>query len=183
MEDVLHALERLLPLDHLPRTGWVLAGVPDPESIAGHVAGALFVALAVAPRVEPPVDVDRVVALLAVHDAPEARSGDLPREAARALPEGAKAAMEERLADALLEPLSGAARARFAEYAAGATREARLAKLCDRLQLGVRWLAYRRAGRGGLEDFRPGLEALDCGEFPPAEALRSAILAAAGSPS
>lgn len=181
MEDVLNALLRLVPLDSLPRTGWVLAGVPDPESIAGHALGAAYCALALAPRVEPPVDVDRVVALCVVHDAPEAESGDLPRAASRALPEGAKARMEATLADGLLKPLSPAARERFAEYAAAETRAARLARLCDKLQLGIRLLAYRRAGQQGLEGFTEGLKDLNCAEFAPAEELRQALLAALGS--
>jgi len=183
MEDALDALSRLLPLDRLPRTGWLLRGVAQPESIAGHSLGSVFVALALAPRVEPPLDVDRVVALCAVHDAAEAESGDLPRTASRALPEGAKAAMEARLAQGLLAPLSSTAHERFTEFQAGATRESRLARLCDKLQLGVQWLAYCRAGHTGLAEFRSGLEALDCGEFAPAEQLRGAILAALDSPS
>ena len=50
-------------------------------------------------------------------------------------------------------------------------------KVCDALQLGVRLLGYVRTGRRGLGEFRSGLEELDASEFPPAEALRVAILA------
>ena len=67
----LDALLALVPLESLPRTGWIQRGVATPESIAGHVLGTGFVALALAPRVEPPLDVDRVVSLCAVHDAPD----------------------------------------------------------------------------------------------------------------
>lgn len=182
MEDALRSLLRLLPLDRLPRTGWLLHGVPDPESVAGHTLGAAFCALALAPRVEPPLDVDRVVALCVVHDAPEAESGDLPRAASRALPEGAKAEMEGTLARGLLRYLSPTALERFYEYSGTATREARLARLCDKLQLGVRLLAYRNSGQKGLEEFSEGLKTLDCREFPPAEELRLALLEALRSP-
>ena len=96
------------------------------------------------------------------------------------LPPGAKAAAEEAAARSLLAPLSPVALARFREFAAGETREARLAHLCDRLALGVRLLAYLRAGSRGLEEFTGGLEALDCAEFQPAEDLRRALLAAIG---
>ena len=178
MKDCLDALLELCALDRLPRTGWIQHGVATPESIAGHALGAAHLALALAPRIEPAPAVDRVVALCVVHDSPEARTGDLPRPAARALPAGAKERMETAAADGLLTPLSPTARALFEEYRAGATREARLAHLCDKLQLGVRLVHYRRAGQGGLEHFVPGLEELDCGEFPAAEALRQEILQA-----
>jgi hypothetical protein len=50
-------------------------------------------------------------------------------------------------------------------------------RVCDRLQLGLRLLAYRRAGHTRLDEFRATIAALDCSEFPPAAALRDEILA------
>ncbi len=173
---MLEPLLRLLPLDDLPRTGWILAGIGRPESIAGHILGVAHLALALGPRVTPPLDQARLLGLALVHDLPEAASGDLPRKAALALPPGAKAAMERRLGLELAGPLGLAELVE--EYQAGTTREARFAHLCDRLALGVRWVGYRRAGMGGLESFGEGLERLDCSEFPAAEALRREILAA-----
>lgn len=178
---LLEALLPLLALDRLPRTGWLLAGVPAPESIAAHSLGTALVALALAPRVEPPLDVDRCVALALVHDAPEAWLSDLPRRAAELLPAGAKAEAEARAARGLLGPLSPAALERFEEYRAGATREARLARLCDKLHLGVRWVGYRREGHRALDGFEAGIDGLDCGEFPPCETLRREILEAAAA--
>ncbi len=176
METLLRALLALVPLDRLPRTGWIQRGVASPESIAGHALGAAHLALGLAPRVEPPLDVDRVVALAVIHDAPEASLGDIPRSGSRALPEGAKREGERRAAELLLTPLGETARERYEEFDLGETREARLAYLCDRLQLGVRLLAYERAGQRGLEEFWGTIEGLDCSEFPPAEALRGALL-------
>ena len=178
MSDLLDALLALVPLESLPRTGWIQRGIETPESIAGHVLGTGFLALALAPGVEPPLDVARVVALCAVHDAPEALLGDLPRAGARLLPEGAKASAEDRAAEQLLSPLSGLALERYREVTALESREARLAKLCDGLQLGVRLLAYLRAGRRGLDEFRATLAELDCSEFAPAEELQAELMAA-----
>lgn len=175
---LLTPLLTLLPLDRLPRTGWIQRGVPEPETVAGHVLGTAQVALALAPRIDPPLALERVLAMALVHDAPEALSGDLPRRAAERLPPGAKAAMEDALADELLTPLSAPAIDAWHEYRAGETREARFVRLCDRLQLGVRLVAYTRSGARGLDEFRAGLEELDCGEFAPARALAVEILAA-----
>ncbi len=167
----------LLPLDRLPRTGWVLRGVPEAESIAGHLLGTAYVALTLAPRVEPPLALDRVLAMALVHDAPEARSGDLPRPATDLLPPAAKREMEEAITRELLEPMGPVASSAWREYCDGESREARFAHLCDALQLGVRLVGYERGGVTGLEEFRAGLEALECSEFPPAESLREEILA------
>lgn len=174
----LGSLLDLLALDRLPRTGWLLAGVAAPESVAAHSLGTSLVALAVGPQVKPPLDVDRAVTLCVVHDAPEAWLGDLPRKGAAHLPSGAKKAAEASIADELLGNLSALSQARYSEYAAGESREARFARACDKLHLGLRLLGYVRAGERGLGDLAQGLAALDCSEFPPCEALRQTILEA-----
>lgn len=175
----LDALMPLLVLDRLPRTGWLLAGVPSPESVAAHSLGTALVVLALGPCLEPPIDVDHAVSLAVLHDAPEARLTDLPRIATDCFAPGAKAAAERVAAQHLLAPLSAAALAGFEEFQAQATREARFVKLCDKLHLGLRWLGYRREGSGNLAGFRPGLASLACDEFAPCGTLRAEILAAA----
>jgi putative hydrolase of HD superfamily len=175
----LEALLALTPLERLPRTGWLLAGISSPESVAAHSLGTALVALALGPRVVPALDVDRVIALAVVHDAPEALLTDLPRSAVACLPSGAKEEAERRAAERLLEPLSELAATRFEEFRAQRTREARFARLCDRLHLGLRWIGYRRAGAGNLASFREGIEGLDCAEFGPCARLHAEILRAA----
>lgn len=185
----LEALLALTALDSLPRTGWTLRGVGRPESIAGHVLGVAHVALALAPRVESPragspgedegrgLDLGAVLAMALVHDAPEALSGDLPRPAARHLPEGAKARMEDALAAEVVAPLSAAAADAWTRYRAQACPESRFVKGCDRLQMGLRWLAYVRAGQGAaLDEFRGALAGADFSEFPCLDDLRAEIL-------
>jgi putative hydrolase of HD superfamily len=178
---MLSALLTLQALEGLPRTGWIQRGISEPESIADHVLGTCYVVLALGARIAPPIDVERALALVLVHDAPEALIGDLPRTAAALLPAGAKAAAEERAAGEILPQISGFAHERFLEYRAGATREARFARVCDRLQLGVKLAAYHRSGRRGLEEFAATIAALDCSEFPPAVELQREILSAVGA--
>jgi len=178
---LLPALLALEPLERLPRTGWVMLGLAAPETIAGHVLGACHMLLALGPRLDPPVDVHRAIALALVHDAPEALIGDLPRTAARFLPEGAKARAEETAAREILGNLSSLAEELFDEFRAQTSREARFARICERLQLGVRLAGYRRLGIGGLEEFVATVRALDCSEFPPAEDLQREILAEVGA--
>lgn len=180
--DTLTSLLELVALESLPRTGWILRGISPPENVAGHVLGTCYVVLALAPRVAPALDVDRAVTLATLHDAPEALTGDLPRMLKGWLPDGAKAQAEERVAEHLLTPLSSYALERWREYAAGATREARFVRLCDRLQMGVRALAYRRLGLRGLDDFAQTVRELDCAEFAPALELRERLLAELARP-
>lgn len=174
----LDALLKLTALERLPRTGWLLAGQATAESVAAHTLGTGFVALALGPRVEPALDVDRAVSLALVHDAGEALVGDIPRRGAELFPPEAKRAAQARAAELLLRPLSALALEREREVRGRATREARFVQLCDKLQLGVRLLAYLRAGARGLDEFVAGLAGLDCGEFAPCAALRRELLEA-----
>ncbi|MBL4771267.1 MAG: HD domain-containing protein [Planctomycetes bacterium] len=172
----LASLLALGQLDKLPRTGWIQAGVADPESVAGHVLGVCHLALATCEWVEPRLDFGRVMSLILVHDAPEALSGDLPRAASAALPGGAKASMEQTLAERLLASFPPGAGGAWTEWCAQTTREARFAKLCDRVQLGVRCLQLHNSGQLGLADFWQGLSQLDASEFPPLANLLEEIL-------
>ena len=181
MRATLDALLKLLPLESLPRTGWIQHGISDPEPLAGHILGVAYLALALAPRVEPPLDVDRTVTLAVVHDAAEALTGDLPQPGARLFPPGAKRSAEVEAARILFEPCHPTALERSLEYDSGETREARFVKLCDRLQLGVRLLAYRRAGWRGLQDFVDTVRETDCDEFPVAAEFRGVLLEALAS--
>jgi len=175
---ILNSLLALQPLEHLTRTGWAMHGISNPESIAAHINSMCHVVIALGPRIEPRLDTDRALALVAVHDAPEALMGDLPRSAGELLPAGAKHQAERTAAERLLAPLSDYAHERYVEYRAGETREARFVGLCDRLQLGVRLVAYERSGVRGLEEFHAVVHDLDCTEFAPAQELRREIVAA-----
>lgn len=175
---LLDRLLTLLALDRLPRTGWLQAGVPLPESIAAHGLGTALIATLTADAVEPALDLDRCVTLCVVHDAPEALLGDLPLPASRLLPPGAKRSAELQAADQLLGPPDSGAGARFAEFVAGETREARFARACDKLHLGLRALGYRRAGLGDLDEFRGTMSAVDCSEFAPLAELQRELLQA-----
>jgi putative hydrolase of HD superfamily len=174
----LDSLLALSALGRTPRAGWLQAGMPVSESVAAHSLGAAFLALALGPRVVPPLDVDRAAALLVAHDAPEALLGDLPRRAQELLPAGAKAHAEERAAAEVLGTLSELALARFREYSARETREARFARLCDKLQLGVQLVLLARAGLRLPPGFRATLAAVDSAEFPACAELQAEILAA-----
>ena len=175
--ETLDALILLTALDRLPRSGWVQAGVPQPETIAGHIVGTALLVLALGPKVAPKLDLERSVTLALVHDAGEALTTDLPKPASELLPPGAKAQAEAKATELLLGSLSETAAARGAEALAHTTREARFVHICDRLQLGVQLAAYVRVGLRGLEDFRASLRNLDCSEFEPCEKLRGELLA------
>jgi putative hydrolase of HD superfamily len=182
----LEPLLKTLPLGDLPRTGWIQAGLGDVESVAAHSHSTALVVLALGDEVQrgrasaglPALDMDRAVALAVVHDLGEALLGDIPKSGAELMPPGAKAQAEKAAAEALGGALSPITLARWQEFASGKSPEARLAKLCDKLQMGLKAAGLVRRGARGLGDFRASLASLDCGEFPACSALQGQLLLA-----
>src|SRR6478752_10224480 len=114
-------------LDRVPRSGYVLRGVAEPESVTEHTWHVLFLVWALGARIEG-IDVARAVEIALVHDLAELRIGDLPRTAGRYFPAGAKKEAEAAAMEDVLAPLAPRARELYAEYQEGASPEARLVK-------------------------------------------------------
>lgn len=163
---LLELILELQTLDKVPRTGYNLRGVSDPESVSEHNFHLLFLVWSLA--VETP-DLDRLKAmeLAMVHDLPEVRTGDLPRTAAAYLPKGAKAAAELAAAEDLLAPLGERGVALLREYQQGSSREARFVSCCDKLQLLLKVAMYEYWGAGGLGEFNAAFETFSDGGFEP----------------
>ncbi len=161
---LLDLLQEVQALDRVPRAGYSLRGVAEPESVSEHSFHTLFLVWALAAE-EPDLDRLRAVELAMVHDLAEVRTGDLPRTAARYLPAGAKGEAEMAAARELLAPLGDRAIELFAEYSAGETPEACFVAACDKLQLLIKASVYERWGARGLCEFWDNLEGFADGGF------------------
>ncbi|PDW00532.1 HD domain-containing protein [Candidatus Viridilinea mediisalina] len=138
----------------LPRTGWLQRGLRDVESVAEHSFGVAALALVVG-DLYPDLDRGRVLAMAIVHDMAEALIGDLPASASRLLGKAAKYEAERRAMLELFGRLPRGAEyvALWEEYSQAASKEARLVKALDRLEMLAQALAYERAGASGLTEF------------------------------
>ena len=161
---LLDLLQELQALDRVPRAGYSLRGIAEPESVSEHAFHVTFLAWTLAAE-EPGLDRLKTVELALVHDLAEVRTGDLPRTAARYLPAGAKSTAEMAAAQDLLAPLGDRAVELFAEYQAGETPEARFVAACDKLQLLIKASVYEKWGSRGLDEFWANLEDFADGGF------------------
>ena len=145
-------LVNLNPLSELPRTGWVLRGVANPETIAAHSHGVAVVAMCIVDALREAgetVDGERVLRLALLHDAPEAATGDVPMPVKTPGLQSALKAAEGALADRLLGRYAEA----FHEVEKKESLEARIVKASDKIQMMIKLLCYTKQGRGSLEEF------------------------------
>lgn len=139
-------------LKALDRAGWVLRGVPGPESVAAHSWGVSWLVLALLPR---GLDRGRALAYAALHDLAEVRVGDLtPADDVSA---GDKRRREAQALTALVAPL-GPARAEelaatWRRYEAQEDPEGRFVRQLDRLDMALQALSYAERGAGSMGEF------------------------------
>jgi 5'-deoxynucleotidase YfbR-like HD superfamily hydrolase/biotin operon repressor len=112
-------------LKHLARTGWLLLGIPQPETVAEHCfrAGVVGIALAALEG----ANVGRTAALCILHDSHETRNGDVISIARAYVTTAAPAAVTAHQTSAMPHAMAKVLQDLVAEYEAGQTLESQLA--------------------------------------------------------
>lgn len=127
----------LLQLKDLPRTGWVRAGVGNPESVAAHSWGMAVLALRLCPE---HLDLSKVLSMCLVHDVAEVVVGDLtPHDAI-------KGQEKHELERAAMLKIAPQWIDLFDEYEQGASQEAQFVKTMDKLDMGLQAVNYQQQG-------------------------------------
>ena len=152
MEELAHFLYEIGLLKRVRRSGWWVAGVDDPESVAEHsfrtaILGYLLATLEGA-------DPHRTAAMCLFHDIQEARIGDLHRINHRYLDarEAESVAFRdqsERLPPEAAEGISSL----FGEWQAADTVEAGLARDADSLECLIQAREYQAQGCSSVTDW------------------------------
>lgn len=161
---MLALFDAALDLKVLPRSGWLLAGVPRAESVADHSYAVAVLALALADEInrdptahllDAPLDVERLLRMALLHDLAESRTTDLPRRATLLLGSDVKHAAERRALHAILDdhPDGAAWLALNDDYTNSSSHEARLLHDCDSLEMACQAVRYLHSGNRNLDEF------------------------------
>jgi len=153
MERLLDLFQIIHPLDRIPRAGYVLRGVAEPESVAAHSHFVALMALLFVEQFPDHYNRDRLLAMALVHDLAEARLMDIPMPYADAYLKEAKQKAEQAITEHLMQGLPGDLAALHAEFDAATTPEAKLLRGLDKAQMMIKVWCYEREHRGCLDEF------------------------------
>ena len=152
-------LSELIRLKSLPRTGWLLRGVRDVESIADHSFCVAVIAMIIADRAKSlamKIDVERVLRMALLHDLAEVRTGDLPSTIKPYFEQAALQAADEKAAQEILAPLGALGRQYLElrhEYETRESLESRIVKAADKIDLLLQAREYEKGGANNLAEF------------------------------
>lgn len=131
-------------LKNLPRAGWLLLGIPGPESVAEHSFRVGITAIAVA-AIEG-ADTARAATLALLHDVHETRIGDVPSVGRAYVSTAAPEAVTAHQTSGMPNEISTVFQELTAEYEAASTPEARCAKDADKLETLLQACEYQAQG-------------------------------------
>lgn len=144
---VLSFLHLATNLKTTPRTGWVKRNVDNPESIADHMYRMSLMALLMEGN-ETGYDYNHCIKLAIVHDLAECIAGDITPVCG--VSDAEKYQMESEAMDRISSilgdcPAAKSIRALWEEYEKGETKEAKLVKDFDKIEMIVQAGEYERA--------------------------------------
>lgn len=136
-------------LKRYARTGWALAGVPVPESIAEHSFRTSVIASVIAAA--EGADPHRAAFLALWHDTQETRTTDLPHLTKRYVTAAANETVTSDQVRPLPETIAAMIRGAVTEYENGETPEARCARDADKLECLLQAREYQDQGHQNLQ--------------------------------
>lgn len=168
------------PLDRVPRAGYVLRGVPEPESVAAHSHFVALLTLLVCDACPGQFDRDKALTMAIMHDLAEARLMDIPMTVSDAYLKSAKHDAEQAIFDDLLAGFPERYGDYHRELREAATPEARLIRGLDKAQMMLKIVMYQKEGRGRLGEFWDNPKNFADFGIEPVSRLFDAICAHAG---
>ena len=139
-------------LKEVPRTGWHIYNITNPETVTDHSYRLALMALHYCKE-----NTLRCVGMALVHDLPEVVIGDIAvrnQKEKQEVTDAEKAALEAEAANKLFKG-QPAMLSLWLEYQENKTAEAKLVHDLDKVEMVLQALEYQRAGRTGedLEEF------------------------------
>lgn len=173
-ERLLECMAELHALTRLPRIGWVMAGVADPESVSDHCFETAIIAYILGQQLDLSFDIGKVLTMALFHETGEVRLTDLPRRSSP-YTKKFKHAAETQAAEDVLAGVAENVLPLLEEMHELATIEARLVEAAEELQIIAAAMYYAKEGNGDISEYRQDVAKYDELGIEPARAVADAI--------
>lgn len=173
-ERLLECMAEMHALTKIPRIGWILAGVPDPERVSDHCYETAVIAYLLSQQMDEPVDMGKVLAMALFHEVGEVRITDLPRRSGPYV-KAFKHKAEREAAGDILDGVAESIHELLREMHDLETVEARLVEAAEELQIIAAALYYAKENRGDISEYRRDVAKYDALGIEPARAVASLI--------
>lgn len=154
--NLIEFLESINRLKKIKRKGWVHKGIQNPESVAEHIFRSVVIAMILGGR-RKNIDSEKLMKMVLIHDIPEAEVGDItPKDG---ISKKEKHEMERKALEKILSHIKADQREEYMklweEFEKGKTKEARLAREIDKMEMTLQALEYELEGnyKEGLGEF------------------------------
>jgi putative hydrolase of HD superfamily len=171
---MLECMAELHTLTKLPRIGWIMAGVPDPESVSDHCFETAIIAYILAQQLDEPVDMGKVLAMALFHEVGEVRLTDLPRRSSPYVKEFKREAETQASRD-ILHGVAENVLPLLQEMHELKTVEARLVEAAEELQIITAAMYYAKENRGDISEYRRDAAKYDALGIEPARAVADVV--------
>ena len=180
IDEIIDAMISIHPLERVPRAGFLLRGVTEPESVAAHSHSLALLTLMVCNEYPDDFDSSKAVEMALIHDIQEVQTMDIPLPVGSAEFRAAKEDTEEEIFKRLFAGVSPALAERYAEFRRCDSPEAKLVRGLDKVQMMVKVLCYQRENRGYLDAFWEHRHNFPDFDMPVLKALFEAVARKAG---
>jgi putative hydrolase of HD superfamily len=153
IDRIIRLFEDIHPLDRIPRSGYLLRGVPEPESVAAHSHFMALMTLLFVQEYPERFNAEKALALALIHDLSEARILDIPMPYADAYLSEAKRKAEQSILEELLDGFNPELAELHKDFEERRTEEAKLLRGLDKAQMMLKILCYDREHKGNLAEF------------------------------
>lgn len=152
-KSIVDSMRKIHPLDRIPRAGYLLRGVTEPESVAAHSHSLALLTLLVCREYPNEFDENKAVNIAVVHDLQEVETMDIPMPAGSDRFKAAKAETERSIFKRMFEGRFSSLTELHEEFEEANTLEGRLVRGLDKVQMMIKVLCYELEGRGNLDEF------------------------------
>ena len=133
------------------RTGWLRAGITNPESVAEHTLRSTFIAMCIGDL--KGLNTEKLMKMMLLHDLQEALTGDYDTHAKQAFEENELRAIEVEAIQQVLSLLPKRLKSNYfplwKEFHDKTTLEAKIARQVDKLEMLLQALEYEKEGYNG----------------------------------